>query len=47
MGKTYKDQKGQKGVFRLNLHAEVFGDKRTKRNRTRREQKRKAIAEHQ
>lgn len=31
--------------YRLNLHAEYFGDKRTKRMRTKSENKRKAILE--
>jgi len=33
------------GVFMLNQHAPKFGDRRTKRNRTKAEQKRRAIAE--
>ena len=33
------------GHFRLNQHAPVFADRRTKRNRDRATQKRRAIAE--
>jgi hypothetical protein len=33
------------GVFMLNQHAPKFGDRRTKRNRTKAEQKRRAIKE--
>ena len=47
MAKTDKDRlvRGNGGVFMLNQHAPKFADKRTKRNRSRSEQKRKAIAE--
>ena len=33
------------GVFMLNQHSPKFGDRRTKRNRSRGEQRRKAISE--
>ena len=47
MGKTDKDRlvRGSGGVFMLNQHAPKFADKRTKRNRSRAEQNRRAISE--
>lgn len=47
MAKTYKDRlvRGSGGVFALNQHTDKFADKRTKRNRSRSEQRRRAIAE--
>ena len=47
VGKTYKDNlvRANGGVFMLNQHAPKFADKRTKRNRSRTEQNRRAIAE--
>lgn len=47
MAKTYKDRlvRSSGGAFMLNQHSAKFADKRTKRNRSRSDQRRKAIAE--